>query len=231
MEYWTALSIGILGSLHCVGMCGPIALALPLNRSNAATIISGSLVYNSGRVFTYFIIGGLFGLLGNGIALAGFQQTLSIIVGLIMIFSVLLPFFNVKQLRLPSFNLWLGRVKGEMGQRFGKSSTLNLFMIGLLNGLLPCGLVYMAVAGAIAMANPIEGGLFMSIFGLGTIPLMLALGVYGNQLQRNYLTSIKKFVPVFMIIIGSLFVLRGMNLGIPYVSPQLEASANIVKCN
>jgi hypothetical protein len=217
-------------------MCGPIALALPLDRSSSYSIFNGTVIYNFGRISTYFLLGTFFGLVGNGIALAGFQQTLSISVGLIMILSVLLPFLKIKGIHFPSYSLWLGQLKGEMSKRFtsnkkGSSSKLNLFLIGILNGLLPCGLVYMAVAGAVAMASPLEGGFFMSIFGLGTLPLMLAIGIYGNQLQKNYLRPIKKLVPVFIFLIGSLFVLRGMNLGIPYVSPQLEASSNSVKCN
>ena len=92
----------------------------------------------------------------------------------------------------------------------------------MLNGMLPCGLVYMGLAGAVAMASPIEGGLFMTFFGIGTLPLMLSVAVYGNRIKKKFLPPVKRFVPVFLVLIGTLFILRGMNLGIPYLSPELQ---------
>ncbi len=231
MEYWTALSIGLLGSLHCVGMCGPIAFALPLNRKNEYSIFLGSTLYNTGRLITYFALGVLFGLLGHGIALAGFQQSLSIVVGIILIVSVFAPLLKIKTFNFSSLSLLIGRLKGEMSKRFSIQSNTNLFAIGLLNGFLPCGLVYIAIAGASAMASPLYGGLFMVLFGLGTLPLMLSVSVFGSQLQKKLLSPFRKLIPVFIFIIGSLFILRGMNLGIPYLSPQINADAEIVKCH
>lgn len=232
MEYWTALSIGLVGSLHCLGMCGPIAFALPLDRSNNFSTFSGSLVYNIGRLLTYFALGVIFGLLGYGFFLAGFQRWISIAVGAIMILSVILPYFSRNnRFRLPSFNLWIGRVKGELGKQLGKKSTANLFAIGLLNGLLPCGLVYMGLAGATAMATATSGGLFMLVFGLGTLPLMLAVAFFGNQIKTKLMTKARKFIPAFIILIGSLFILRGMNLGVPYLSPKMDNQTEVVNCH
>jgi hypothetical protein len=224
MEYWAAISIGLLGSLHCVGMCGPIALALPLDRSNSFQIFAGSSLYNIGRLATYFTIGCFFGIIGSGFAMAGFQQKLSIAVGIFMILSALWAFFHFKKWNIPVHFLWINKVKSAMAKRFGRTSLSNLFLIGMLNGLLPCGLVYMGLAGAVAMASPIEGGFFMACFGLGTLPLMLSVAVYGNKIKRSFLPSVKRFVPLFLFLLGTLFILRGMNLGIPYVSPQLQNS-------
>ena len=89
MELWTAFSIGLLGSLHCIGMCGPIAFALPLNRQNNFQASLGGLTYNLGRLLTYFLLGSLFGVLGFGFALAGAQQWISIVVGVFMISTVI----------------------------------------------------------------------------------------------------------------------------------------------
>ena len=230
MEFWTALSIGLFGSLHCVGMCGPIAFALPLDRSTPFSIFKGNSIYNVGRFFTYFLLGIAFGLFGRGLYLVGFQQNLSIAVGIVMILSVLWPIFGLKKVVNPSFNLWLGKVKAAMGSRFGRHSNQNLFVIGALNGLLPCGLVYMGLIGSIAMGNAFDGGIFMLAFGLGTLPLMLSIGVYGNQLQKKVLRKFKKFVPVFIVLIGALFILRGMDLGIPYVSPDVSSHDQIENC-
>ncbi|MCB0803094.1 MAG: sulfite exporter TauE/SafE family protein [Flavobacteriales bacterium] len=233
MEYWTAFTIGLLGSMHCVGMCGPIAFALPLNRASVWSIYFGSLLYNLGRLTTYFFLGLGFGLLGFGVALAGFQQSLSILVGIGMILSILIPFFLKRNLSLFSkWNLYVGAVKGSLGKRFGNKSPINLLSIGLLNGLLPCGLVYMGLAGATAMANPLNGGLFMFLFGLGTLPLMLAVSIMGSSLKLSFKNKIKKASPVFIIIIGVVFILRGMNLGIPLLSPKIVAeSTEIITCH
>jgi sulfite exporter TauE/SafE len=126
----------------------------------------------------------------------------------------------------------VGRVKGSLGKRFGNKSYFNLFSIGVLNGLLPCGLVYMGLAGATAMANPINGGFFMLFFGLGTLPLMLAVAVLGNSLKLSFKTKVKQVTPIFILIIGGIFILRGMNLGIPYVSPKIVVEpTEIIECH
>jgi|SRR5690554_1043638 len=232
MELWTALSIGLIGSLHCLGMCGPIALALPLNRKNNFNIFSGSLSYNFGRIITYALLGYLFGLIGYGFFMAGLQQWISIAVGIFMILSILWPRIIGKgSAALPSFSLWLGKLKGEMGKRFGRKSNRNLLVIGLLNGLLPCGLVYMGLAGAVAMTTASEGALFMIFFGLGTLPMMLAIAVYGNHIKTKLLRRGRKLIPVFIILIGILFILRGMNLGIPYISPKLGHDTEHIECH
>lgn len=232
MQLLTAISIGLIGSFHCIGMCGPIAFALPLNRQNYFTQVTGAALYNSGRLLTYFSIGIIFGLLGYGFSMAGFQQWVSIAVGVLMVLSVLLPKLAGKTPSLtPSVSLWLGKVKGTLGKRLGKSSYSNLFAIGLLNGLLPCGLVYMALAGATASATAVEGGLFMLFFGLGTVPLMLAMSVFGNQIKTTLTQKVRHFIPIFIVLIGCLFILRGMNLGVPFVSPKIEKETATIQCH
>ena len=232
MEYWTAFLIGLLGSLHCVGMCGPIAFALPMKRDKLSTVVTGSILYNSGRLFTYFIIGCLFGLMGKGFALAGFQQKLSIFVGVAMILSILIPtIYTNKMHSFPTFNLWLGKVKASLGKRLGRTSNINLWTIGILNGLLPCGLVYMGVSGSLAMATPFDGGLFMMAFGAGTLPLMLSVSILGNRLQFSFRSKVKKVIPVFVVAIGILFIIRGLNLDIPYLSPKIDTETPLIECH
>lgn len=223
MELWTAISIGLLGSLHCIGMCGPIALALPLDRSSQFSKLNGTLIYNLGRILTYFLLGSVFGLLGYGFALAGFQQWISIIVGVFMISTVIFSSFtHSKYLQIPGLNSLISSVKSKLGKRFNNNSYPNLLSIGILNGFLPCGLVYLGLAGATASTTIFEGGLFMVAFGLGTLPMMLAVAFYGQQIKVSLMRKGKKLIPVFVILIGSLFILRGMNLGVPYISPKLE---------
>ena len=229
MELLAALSIGLMGSFHCVGMCGPIALALPLNRESKFSIVLGSSLYNIGRLFTYFLLGVLLGILGKGISFMAWQQGISITVGILMILSVFIPLINY--IKLGRFNLLLGQLKAQLAQRLQQKSNLNLFLIGVFNGLLPCGLVYLAVLAAIATASPLEGGLFMALFGLGTFPLMLTVNLFGNQLKQLVYPTFKKFIPVFIILLGGLFILRGLGLGIPYISPIMHPTAEIIQCH
>jgi uncharacterized protein len=222
MNFWQPLIIGLLGSFHCMGMCGPIAFSLPLKESSwGARIISGVL-YNLGRVLTYTFLGLLFGLMGLGINMWGFQQWVSIGVGAIMILSVAFPvFFHGSRLTGGVDRLFSG-FKRFFGRFFGFRSYLSVWVIGLLNGLLPCGLVYIALAGALVSASPVEGASYMMIFGLGTIPALLFLSVLGNVISLAFRRNVLKVIPFLILMIGVLFVLRGMNLGIPYISPKME---------
>lgn len=223
MDLYTALTIGLVGSLHCLGMCGPIAVAIPLHHNNWMMKILGGLLYNSGRVITYGILGALFGFLGRGIQLAGLQQWASILLGIIMILSVLFPVLFREKIKLDRiFSGYAGHLTGRFRIMFSKRTLKNLLFIGILNGLLPCGLVYMAIAGAINTNEVVNGILFMVVFGLGTIPAMLLLSLAGNVVTSGFRKRASKVIPAFIVILGILFILRGMSLGIPYVSPKAE---------
>jgi len=100
-----------------------------------------------------------------------------------------------------------------------------------LNALLPCGLVYMGLAGATAMASYLQGAWFMFFFGLGTLPLMMAVSLLGNRVRISFKSRINTLMPVFIILIGGLFILRGMNLGIPFISPKIQAESSIQSCH
>ncbi len=231
---WTALILGLAGSLHCIGMCGPIAFVLPVDRSSKAKLFFQTFLYHFGRLISYAIIGILFGFIGKGLYLAGFQQRLSILMGCIMILLVLIPasIFNRYNFSKPLYK-FIAQVKKQLGFYLNKKSNKALFFIGFFNGFLPCGLVYMALIGAISSGDIVNGGLYMVIFGLGTIPLMTMAILIGNFLNLSIRAKIQKVIPVFVIIIGILFILRGLGLGIPYISPsdaKLQISNNPVNC-
>jgi len=216
--YWSAFILGLLGSLHCAGMCGPLAVALANANSSAGVLIS-RILYNLGRVVTYSLIGIVLGTVGKGISLAGWQQAFSILIGLLIMSYLLLGSkwipanpFNTGQL-----NSWLKKMLGKYLGRAGFGSS---FLTGLLNGLLPCGLVYIALAGAVAAGDVFSGMSYMFVFGMGTFPMMLMIslsGKYFKPLWFNY----HRVLSIFLWILALLFILRGMNLGIPYVSPHL----------
>ena len=218
---YTAFILGLLGSFHCIGMCGPIAFVLPVDRSSQAKTFLGTFLYHFGRLLSYGLIGLLFGLLGKGLYLAGFQQRLSILIGVIMILVVIIParILNRYSVSRPLYKI-IGTVKSRLGLYLKKTSYKALFLIGFFNGFLPCGLVYMALLGSISTGNALEGGIYMVLFGLGTVPLMTAAIYLGNFLKVSARKKIQKAIPIFVVLIGILFILRGMGVGIPYVSPS-----------
>lgn len=231
---WTALLLGLAGSFHCIGMCGPIAFMLPVDRSSKVKTVFQTFLYHFGRILSYSLIGLLFGFIGKGLYLAGFQQRLSILMGVIMILLVVVPvsIFNKFNFSKPIYKL-ISKVKQKLGLYLNKKSNKALFSIGFFNGFLPCGLVYMALIGSISTGNPLQGSLYMALFGLGTIPLMTAAVLLGNFVNLSLRTKIQKAIPVFIVFIGLLFILRGLGLGIPYISPsdaKLQISNNPADC-
>ena len=215
----SAIVFGLLGSFHCIGMCGPIAFMLPIDRENKTKGFFQITSYHLGRLFTYSLIGLLFGLLGKGFYFFGFQQQISIIVGLSMILVILFPKFFSKINFSKRINKTIFKVKNALGKELKKKGNDTFFTIGFLNGFLPCGLVYMAIFGAIATTNALSGSLYMFLFGLGTVPLMTAVVFLGNFTKGAFRKKIQKVIPIVVVFIGVLFVLRGLGLGIPFVSP------------
>jgi len=218
--YVIALMTGLVGSLHCIGMCGPIAIALPLGNKSWLQKVAGGITYNTGRILTYGILGALFGMLGQGLEMAGLQKWASIAIGVIMILSVLFPVLFRGKIKFEQlFFGYAGRLVGQFRKLFAVSSFPSLFFIGLLNGLLPCGLVYIAIAGAINTNDIASGVIYMLIFGIGTIPVMLAIPLIGNLIGRNFRQRFKGVLAGFIIVLGIIFILRGLALGIPFISP------------
>ena len=220
----SAFIMGLLGSFHCIGMCGPIAFLLPVDRQNKWRRLFQIFLYHCGRITSYAIIGLAFGLIGKSLSLFGFQQQLSVIIGILMLIFILFPAFKIGNNKISAswFRLISG-LKNSLGKELKKKSPDTFFTVGFLNGFLPCGLVYMAMFAAIAFGNAFNGSLYMIFFGLGTIPLMTSAIWVGNFISVKVRGHIRKLIPVFMVLIAALFILRGLGLGIPYVSPQEHA--------
>lgn len=222
MQLWTALLIGFAGSLHCAGMCGPLVLAMPAGNCGIGSHLAGKLAYNAGRIVTYGLLGLVFGLFGQLIGLAGFQRWVSVAAGAVILLSLLAwPLRNVTAFIARP----VGVLKASLGRLLKQRSLAAQFSFGLLNGLLPCGLVYVACAAAAATANVVTGLQYMLLFGLGTVPMMLGLGLLGRALQFNLQLRLRKLVPVSLGVMAALLILRGLGLGIPYLSPQLDSTA------
>lgn len=220
MIWLIALLTGLGGSLHCIGMCGPIMLALP--GADSKTVYFSRFVYHSGRILMYALLGAVFGLFGWGLNMAGFQQTVSILAGIIIILMGL-GFLHWKT-PLPKFI-------AKAFQNNSKNSGLGAqFTLGVLNGLLPCGLVYIALAGAVASQTWYGGAGYMALFGLGTFPAMYLISILPKWVKANKMNWFKQVTPVLSIIIGGLFIVRGLGLGIPYLSPKADAMQHKMEC-
>ena len=227
-----ALFLGFLGSFHCIGMCGPIALTLPVQHLEGFKKFSGIIIYNLGRVITYAMLGLLFGIIGMSFNLFGWQQVLSIVLGSLLFVFFIASFF---QKRLFSNQLiqkhWNKYIIRWLTPLFHKKNMGNLFLIGLLNGLLPCGLVYMAIAGALATGNILNSSLFMAAFGLGTLPAMITMSFAGSFISLSLRNKMRRSVPYIIGFMGILLILRGMNLNIPYLSPAMQNTGVVEHCH
>ncbi|MFA6233848.1 MAG: sulfite exporter TauE/SafE family protein [Bacteroidota bacterium] len=220
---YSGFILGLLGSLHCLGMCGPIVMVLPGFVQEKWKFFFGRVLYNVGRAITYAAMGFIVGLIGQSIALAGFQQWLGIAAGVLMILSVLLPAAGVRR-ALPTrhFERLLAAIKTRLGRLLGNSSQSSLFTIGLLNGFLPCGLVFMALAASLAMGSAPGSAAYMFLFGMGTLPLMFAASYAGGLITGEVRRRITRLIPIGVVVLGMLFILRGLSLGIPFISPDME---------
>lgn len=225
MFIWEGLIIGFLGSLHCIGMCGPIALALPSGSFRNISFYTGRFLYNFGRVITYSFFGLVFGLLGKSFSFVSleFQQGITIATGVLILLIIILPkSFKSKFSDKLSFFNFTSKIKSYFSSLFKKDSLTSLFFIGILNGFLPCGFVYVGIAGALISGGMLSGVFYMALFGLGTVPVMFGTALAGNFISLNVRQKISKAIPYFAAVIAVLFILRGLNLDIPYISPKSD---------
>ncbi|MBL0269016.1 MAG: sulfite exporter TauE/SafE family protein [Chitinophagaceae bacterium] len=221
----TGFTLGAAGSLHCIGMCGPLSLALPVHHFSKTGKLVALLLYQTGRILTYTVIGLLFGLAGRMIYVAGYQQLFSIIMGVLILLLALLYFLHKSHFRVPFLNRFYQGVQ-QLIIRVLKSSTslLSFLLLGMANGLLPCGMVYIALATSLSFSGLEESAGFMASFGAGTLPAMMLVGYAGMMIRPELRSGFRKLVPVFITLMGVILILRGLNLGIPYLSPELPHS-------
>ena len=216
------IAFGFLGSFHCLGMCGPLALALPGKDRSKAFLITSRLAYNLGRVITLSLLGITVGLLSQMIAIGGFQRWLSITVGTLILLGIFVSAFRNKLNQWKAYpSRLMRRAQSPIKRLFKKGSVGSLFVIGLLNELLPCGFIYMALATALTTGTVLKSFYFMAGFGLGTVPAMLGMSLAGGFVSLSLRRRLKKYSPYFIALVGILLILRGLNLAIPFISPNL----------
>lgn len=216
---WTAFLLGFLGSFHCVGMCGPIALAVSGSGSNS--FFYNKILYNLGRSITYAVLGLIIGSIGFSLSLAGVQQGFSIAMG-VLILIMALSYRKADQfLTIPALSGIVIWVKRQLNRFLKAGGPLAFFGTGLANGLLPCGMVYMALVAALAFQSPLLGATYMFFFGIGTIPLLLMLMYSGSLISLGARQKFQKVIPYLGVLIGMIFIFRGLGLGV-FFSPDLQ---------
>lgn len=218
--------LGLAANLHCLGMCGPIALAVPLKRGSTGQIMQGALAYNFGRIFTYSLLGMIVGSIGLSVTTIGFLQGMSIACGILLLLVAWHKWFGTifsLSFSLPRLQRW---ISSRMGHLLKSTSSFKLAPLGMLNGLLPCGMVFAGLLNAILAANPWVGALSMFAFGLGTLPSMMAVAFAAQKIGQSTRLRFKQVVPYMLTVVGILIILRGMNLDIPWISPHVAPTEN-----
>lgn len=217
--------MGLTGSLHCAGMCGPIIWVMPFQQLSGWRKWLGIGLYHIGRITVYALMGVLL-FSFKSLFEPQVQQYISIILGGVLLIVGILSFFPSRfTVKMP----WTGFVQNNLSRFMAQPTIGTLFITGMLNGLLPCGLVYMALSASVVASTPLNAAILMYAFGIGTAPMLIALTIIKDRTKVLRANHFRKFVPVVMLFFGSLFVLRGMNLGIPYLSPKITMEQNEVK--
>lgn len=233
----SGLLFGLFGSLHCLGMCGPIAFILPVDRTHSVRKMTQTAMYHLGRILAYSTMGLAFGIIGKSLNMFGFQQWLSLGVGALLMLSVFFPKVSMNSLvQRGVLKKGLVKLNRKLGQLLKEKNPDTLLTLGYLNGFLPCGLVYAALFTSIAQGSIFNSVLFMALFGLGTVPLMTTAIYLSSWFTPRLKSRLLALVPYFIFIMGLLLFLRGLGLGIPFLSPteslitKMQVSA-VQHCN
>lgn len=228
MDYlYLAFFMGLFGSLHCAVMCGPLVLALPAAGRSPGMVVLNRVLYQFGRITTYAFMGLVVGFIGNSIAVKGWQQAISLVTGS---FLVMMGLFNLFSNHFPRIVRMQQSMMQPLIQRMGYwlYRPGGSWMAGMMNGFLPCGMVYMSLAAALNADTALGGAAFMVFFGLGTFPMMIGVALLGSLLKRKLSLNLSKWLPAMLLIMGLWFLLRGANLDIPMLSPLIYPEGAIL---
>jgi sulfite exporter TauE/SafE len=213
-------------------MCGPLVMALPISHKSNFKKITALVLYHTGKILSYSILGVLFGMFGSQIHIFGLQQNISIVIGVTMLIYVVYVFIvKPKHIQVGYLNSLYHFVVVSLGKLFKSKWSISFLFIGLLNGLLPCGMIYLALSSAMATQHIMDGGLLMAFFGLGTVPALVMVTFGGQFMGFTFRNKVQKLLPVFIFGMGVLLILRGLNLGIPYISPSTGIGNEVISCH
>ncbi len=227
-----AFTLGLMSSFHCVGMCGPIALALPIHHGSRGRQVAGLLTYNLGRAGTYALLGAGIGALGGAVLWMGYLRYLSMAAGAAMLLYVLWPARLDHVLKTPPF--WqkgVGQLKSRMAAQLRSKKFHGWAALGMLNGLLPCGLVYLALISSIATGSAASGAAYMFAFGLGTMPAMMAVGFFKQWFSPALRSQMRRLTPILVAVAGIWLLGRGLLIEFPALSPQSGVPVELPLCH
>ncbi len=225
--FTTALVMGFAGSLHCIGMCSPLAMAVS-NLNFRAT--RNRLTYNSGRILTYGILGAIVGTIGWALPFGNFQNLLSIVLGICLL---LVGILGVSNIHVPWLTGVLQQATSKLKLLFGKflqrKSLVSVFVLGSLNGVLPCGLTFLALTFCLTLNSPVDSFNYMLLFGLGTLPAMLGLTTLMMNLVKRFNISLKKLTTTMLILSGCLLIVR-VFIFHQHAMPEDHGVVDIIMC-
>jgi sulfite exporter TauE/SafE len=222
-----AFFVGLFGSLHCIGMCGPLAFAIPVSQKGWFSVVADKFLYNLGRVLSYTTLGFLVGFIGRQLWISGLQQGISLASGLLIILAGFSRMFKLRMFNGKASSKFLTPVSKAINYAIQHRS--GNFAVGVLNGFLPCGFVYLALVGAINTTSSLSAARYMFWFGIGTFPLMLAATISTGFINVTFRRRVNKALPYLMVCLGFWFILRGMDLNIPYLSPAIKSNIAVCK--
>ena len=222
--------MGLIGSVHCIGMCGPLTMALPFSLQKNIFKYLAMALYHTGKIMSYAILGLIVGLFGKQLFVIDTQQSISIIIGVFMLVYVGWVYLVKVNTRFNPLQFIQVPVLKALSSLFKNKHVTVFIVLGFLNGLLPCGMVYLALGSAMSTGHPLDAAIFMAFFGIGTMPALLMVAVGGQMVNFEWRRKLQKALPVFIFGMGVMLILRGMNLGIPILSPHLESN-NVVICH
>lgn len=231
MEMLAGFVVGLAGSMHCAGMCGPLVAALPSPEHRTASFFIGRLLYNAGRIATYSVLGAIVGLGGSVLSMAVHGQTVSLISGILMIILAMAQLLLHWSVPVPDVvHRLLQPLRARLAGMMRQHGLAAMTGIGMLNGLLPCGMVTAALVGAAGMGSMLYAAGFMTAFGLGTLPIMLALAIGLPFVAGTWRARLGTAAPVMALLMGILIMVRGMGLGIPLLSPPTPKQVSTASC-
>lgn len=232
--YWIAFTLGMFGSLHCIGMCGPLAIAV-FNSKDTGTsqkTYFSALYYNIGRTVSYTFLGIIFGLLGSLAMVAGMQRGLSVFAGIVLLLIFIFS-LNPDQIigRISFLSGFYKKIISRLQYYLTKIKSVSYFNFGIINGFLPCGLVYLALAGAMSLGNIWGSAGFMMFFGLGTIPAMVALILFQGRIGERLRWSLRRLYPFISLMLGIYLMYRGLFSKLPMELNFIEAIKHPILCH
>jgi sulfite exporter TauE/SafE len=235
-EFYVIFALGLVSSLHCVSMCGPIVLSysLPLGSKRFSSQAAAHISYNVGRIITYGLLGAIAGLFGSSVSfvgeIAGIENVAAIVAGVLMMIAGVLLLDLLPSKHLQKFNplLYSGHLLRPLASRFSSTSIGSKFSLGLMLGFLPCGLIYAALLKAMATGTVFAGVMTMTAFGLGTAGSLLAIGIFSSAFSMKLSRWGTRLAAVSVLLLGIVMVSRGV---IPMAAARQQPAGAVPSCH